>query len=54
VVSSGGKNGTKINGTALAPAIDSTNSGSFSQYYNGGSFTSYMILALLLSALVVL
>lgn len=51
---SGGKNGTNINGTALAPAINSTNSGSFSQYFNGGFFTSYMILALLLSALVVL
>jgi hypothetical protein len=54
VANSGGKNGTSINGTALAPTINSTDSGSFSQYYNGGYFTSYMILALLLSALLVL
>ncbi|XP_057758382.1 glucan endo-1,3-beta-glucosidase 3-like isoform X1 [Arachis stenosperma] len=49
---SGGKNGTSINGTSLAPSNTSTASGSLSQhYYNGGSLISSVILgALLLSA----
>ncbi|XP_061375287.1 glucan endo-1,3-beta-glucosidase 3-like isoform X1 [Gastrolobium bilobum] len=49
---SGGKNGTGINGTALAPSTNSTSSGCLPQYYNGGCFTSSVILALLLSVLV--
>ncbi|QHN93063.1 Glucan endo-1,3-beta-glucosidase [Arachis hypogaea] len=49
---SGGKNGTSINGTSLAPSNTSTASGILSQhYYNGGSLISSVILsALLLSA----
>lgn len=48
---SGGKNGSSINGPALAPSISSIDSSSLSQYYYNGGF---VILALLLSALVVL
>ncbi|XLR27297.1 hypothetical protein S83_055197, partial [Arachis hypogaea] len=49
---SGGKKGTSINGTSLAPSNASTASGSLSQhYYNEGSLISSVILdALLLSA----
>ncbi|RDX71366.1 Glucan endo-1,3-beta-glucosidase 3, partial [Mucuna pruriens] len=46
---SGGKNVTSTNGTALAPSTNSTNSGCLSQFYNGGSLTSSMILTLILS-----
>ncbi|KAL1327821.1 hypothetical protein AAHE18_13G330600 [Arachis hypogaea] len=43
-----GKKGSKINGTLLAPS-NSTSSGCLSQYhYNGGSFTSSVILVALL------
>uniref|UniRef100_K7MHH6 glucan endo-1,3-beta-D-glucosidase n=1 Tax=Glycine max TaxID=3847 RepID=K7MHH6_SOYBN len=49
---SGGKNVTSVNGTALAPSTNSTNSGCLSQYYNGGFFTSTVILTLILSVVV--
>ncbi|KAK7277187.1 hypothetical protein RIF29_18338 [Crotalaria pallida] len=53
---SGGKNGTSINDTTLAPSpANSTDSGCLSQYYKCGSFTSFVIfVALILSGIIVL
>ncbi|KAK7320062.1 hypothetical protein RJT34_04792 [Clitoria ternatea] len=49
-----GKKGTRVNGTSLAPS-NSTSSGCLSQYYyNGGSFTSWIVLLVLLLSAVIL
>ncbi|KAJ7954299.1 putative Glucan endo-1,3-beta-glucosidase [Quillaja saponaria] len=45
---SGGKNGTRVNETSLAPSSNTTSSGCLSEYYyGGGSFRSSVILGLL-------
>ena len=51
VVNSGGRNGTKVNNTVVAPSNDSSTSGCLSRYYyNGESFTTSVITSVLLSA----
>ncbi|KAI4313744.1 hypothetical protein L6164_026699 [Bauhinia variegata] len=53
--SNGYKNGTHLNGTSLAPLANSSTSGCLSQYtYNGGYFTSSVILGVLLLSAVFL